>query len=142
MKQLILLVVYATTFLMSSCQKEDLIELNEQGESGQLWNRAETANETVNGVNLILIFDEDSQSFKGTIENINTNIAQQVKVEVHVVYADGTTKEYGPTIPEDMQAGEKRNVVLATPNASNFTGFRMHPELGGSCGESEEGSGS
>ncbi|GEM_PF-2575365 len=138
-----------------SCKKDDTTPVNssesgegngtgaEAGESGLLWNRADVANETINGINLILSFDEATETFKGTLENTNTNVAQQVRVEIHVFDAKNNSKEYGPTTLGDMQPGEKRNVILPVPNAGNFVKFQMHPEVGNSgSGESGEGSGS
>ena len=127
-----------------SCQKNELGETEEGlggevGESGQLWNRGSTASEIVNGIKLILTYDAANESFKGTLENLNTKVAPQVRVEVHVYDAAGNSAEYGPTAPADMQAGEKRNVTLAAPGAGNFVTFAMHPEVGGS--DSGEGTG-
>ena len=127
--------------ILMSCQKDDLEEGlgGEDGESGVRWNRNDTANEVINGINLILVYDEPSGAFKGTLENLNTKVASQVRVEVHVYNANGKSTEYGPTTPADMQPGKKRDVTLAAPNAGNFVTFAMHPEVGSSGGE---GSGS
>ena len=109
----------------------------ESGESGKSWAVTDTADEIVNGVRLILSYNSSTQSFEGTLENLNTVIAPQVRVEVHVYDSAGNSKEYGPTTPEDMNPGEKRNVTLPTPGADNIATFKMHPEVG-----SGEGSGS
>lgn len=110
----------------------------ELGESGKKWNRADQANEVVNGINLILSYDSATESFKGTLHNLNTKIAPQVRVEVHVYDSNGNSKEYGPTTPADMQPNEKRSVVLKTTGAGNFVTFAMHPEVGGSSSENQE----
>ncbi|TKG88244.1 hypothetical protein EYV94_27300 [Puteibacter caeruleilacunae] len=144
--------IYSLFFLLmlvaTSCQESEMEgaegtegQGGEIGESGQQWDRSATANEIINGVNLILTYDATSESFKGTLENLNTKVAPQVRVEVHVYDAAGNSTEYGPTTPKDMQAGEKHNVVLATPGAGSFVTFAMHPEVGGSGSEAGEGSG-
>lgn len=152
MKQLFVIfsMVFAIT-LTTSCEKENESGEGseglggEQGESGQMWNRVDTANETVNGINLILVFDDSTQSFKGTLLNTNTNVAQQVRVETHVYDAAGVSIEFGPTTPADMQPGESRSVTLAANNAGSFIQFSMHPEVGSTSGEGSneapEGSG-
>lgn len=99
-------------------------------ESGLLWNSIDTADETVNGIRLKLAYDAATESFIGTLENINTLVAPQVRVEVHVFDAAGNSTEYGPTTPADMAPGEIRNVSLPVPGAGNFITFNMHPEVG------------
>lgn len=120
----------------------------EQGESGTMWNINDTADEIVNGVKLILNYNLVSQAFEGTLENMNTNVAQQVRVEVHVYDAAGNSQEFGPTTPGDMTPGEKRNVTLPIPGAGSIAKFQMHAEVGssssggeGSGGEGSEGGG-
>lgn len=108
-------------------------------ESGMSWNVSETANEIVNGIRLILSYNSVNKSFEGTLENLNTTMSPQVRVEVHVYDATGNSTEFGPTTPADMNPGEKRNIVLPTPGAGNIATFKMHPEVGSGGGE---GSGS
>lgn len=143
----VFLLLIAVTMFTVSCDKDldansDNTESGgkEAGESGKMWNRSETANETVKGVNLVLKFDEASQSFKGTLENLNTVVAPQVRVEVHVYDAAGKSIEFGPTQPGDMQPGSKKSVTLPTPKAGNFVKFQMHAEVGTSTGGGGEGS--
>jgi hypothetical protein len=113
----------------------------EAGESGTMWNINDTADEIVNGVKLILNYNSATQAFEGTLENMNTNVAQHVRVEVHVYDAAGNSKEYGPTTPGDMTPGEKRNVTLPIPGAGNITKFQMHAEVGSSSSGGEGGGG-
>lgn len=104
-------------------------------ESGMLWGINETADEIVNGIHLILSYDTSTESFVGTLENINTTIAPQVRVEVHVFDATNNSTEFGPTTPADMAPGEIRNVTLPITPGSTFVKFNMHPEVGsGSSG--------
>ena len=99
-------------------------------ESGMLWNATDTADEIVNGIHLILSYDQATESFVGTLENINTNTAPQVRVEVHVFDAAGNSTEFGPTTPADMVPGEIRDVSLPIAAGTTFTQFNMHPEVG------------
>ena len=101
-------------------------------ESGMLWNIDETADEIVNGIRLILAYDAASSSFVGTLENINTTTAPQVRVEVHVFDASGNSTEFGPTDPADMAPGAMRDVTLPITAGTSFVQFNMHPEVGGS----------
>ena len=104
----------------------------EGNESGLLWNKEDTADEIVNGVHLILDFDTLTESFIGTIENINTILAPQVRVEVHVYQSETSTEEFGPTTPGDMDPGAMRDVTLPITPGTEFVKFNMHPEVGSS----------
>lgn len=154
MKQLIGIIVLLScvTVFTTSCNKEAIVgEGTEQGEanhnegggegnhdeggeggneSGTLWSIDQTADETINGIQLILSYDMATQTFIGTLENKNTTTMPQVRVEVHIFDAAGNSTEYGPTAPADMAPGETRNVTLPTPGAGTFVSFNMHPEVG------------
>lgn len=131
---------FLMTLVFTSCDKGNEMAEGPEGpegsggeggnESGVLWNAADTADEIVNGIRLILTYDAASNSFVGTVENLNTTIAPQVRVEVHVFDAAGNSTEYGPTTPADMNPGETRNVTLPVPGAGSFVTFNMHPEVG------------
>lgn len=99
-------------------------------ESGTLWNIADTADETVNGLRLIISYDSATQTFTGTLENLNSTTMPQTRFEVHVFDAAGNSTEYGPSTPVDMAPGETRNVSLQVTGAQNFVQFNMHPEFG------------
>lgn len=143
---LIFTMLFACSLLITSCTKESMGEGsegpegtesaeggNEGGnESGMRWGINQTADEIVNGIHLILSYDTSTSSFVGTLENINTTIAPQVRVEVHVFDANGNSTEFGPTTPGDMTPGEIRNVTLAITPGTTFEEFNMHPEVGGS----------
>lgn len=135
-----------TLILVTSCEKDDTSLDGELGdESGIKWDADETAEEIMNGIKLILSYNATAESFEGTLENLNTSISPQVRVEVHVFDAAGKSKEYGPTTPADMDPGEVRNVSLPTTGAGAFVSFSMHPEVGSGgegSGEGPEGSGS
>ena len=62
-----------------------------------------------NGARLILSYETESNSFKGTVENTTNEVLKRVRVEVHL--SNGT--ELGPTSPTDLKPGEKIAVNLA-----------------------------
>lgn len=128
---LLLILSLSTTF---SCSKNN-VDDEEGNESGILWDISATADETINGLHLILSWDATSSSFVGTLENTNTSMVPATRVEVHVFDVNNTSKEYGPTPSVDMQPGAIRDISLSLPSGSNFVKFNMHPEFGtGSSG--------
>lgn len=82
-------------------------------------------NKVRNGARLILSYDAQSNSFKGTVENTTNETLEQVRVEVHL----SNGKELGPTTPGDLAPGEKRDVQL-TATSKNFDRWTAHPEVG------------
>jgi len=78
-----------------------------------------------NGARLVLAYDTESNSFKGTVENTTDKLLERVRVEVHL----SNGKELGPTTPGDLKPGEKREVTL-TPKSKDFDGWSAHPEVG------------
>ena len=105
---------------------EDGEEHAEDGEeSGTQYALDETHDEVRAGVRLILAYDAESNSFKGTVENTTEAILEQVRVEVHL--SNGT--ELGPTTPTDLEAGEVADVELAATEES-FETWSAHPEVG------------
>ena len=87
-----------------------------------------------NGARLILNYDAQTNSFKGTVENTTDETLKQVRVEVHL----SNGKEHGPTTPTDLEPGEKKTVQL-TATSTDFDGWTAHPEVGeGEHGHGEE----
>ena len=101
-------------------------------ESGKRIAKNQTWDATRNGAHLILAYDADSQSFKGTVENASTRLLSQVRVEVHL--SNGV--ELGPTRRIDLEPGKKITVELSAADQS-FEWWTTHPESG-----TEEGHGS
>ena len=105
------------------------------GEGGSAANQLapdETFDMTRNGARLIMSYDAQSNSFKGTVENTTNNVLTRVRVEIHL--SNGT--ELGPTTPVDVAAGEVVAIELTSTQAS-FTGWVAHAEVGsGEGGES------
>ena len=107
----------------------------EGGEGGSAANQLapdETFDMTRNGARLIMNYDAQSNSFKGTVENTTNTVLTRVRIEVHL--SNGT--ELGPTTPIDIAAGEVVAIDLPSTQAS-FTGWVAHAEVGsGEGGES------
>ena len=103
---------------------------SEQGESGTRFDKAQTADEIINGIHAIITYNAATNAFEGTFENLNSNLAQQTRLEVHIFTASGVSTEYGPTPGVDMQSGATRNVTLSIPTGTSFVQFSMHPEVG------------
>jgi len=83
-------------------------------------------NQVRHGARLILNYDKESNSFVGTVENTTQNTLSKVRVEVHL----SNGKEIGPSIPVDLEAGEKIDVKLAA-TSTDFNKWTAHPEVGG-----------
>ena len=85
----------------------------------------ETYDKIRNGARLIMSYDAESNSFKGTVENTTDEILKQVRVEVHL----SNGKEIGPTTPVDLAPGAKSDVLL-TATSKDFDEWTAHPEVG------------
>ena len=94
-------------------------------ESGNELALNQAYNETRNGAHLVLRYDAESNSFRGIVENTTIQTLEQVRVEVHL----SNGKELGPTTPEDLEPGERRDVELAATD-EEFDGWTAHPEVG------------
>jgi len=108
-----------------------------QEESGTELALNEGYDQVRNGARLILAYDAQSNSFKGTVENTTDSTLKQVRVEVHL--SNGV--ELGPTTPIDVSPGEIIAVAL-TATGDGFDGWTAHPEVGeGAGGEHSSGEG-
>ncbi len=94
-------------------------------ESGTELALDETYDKVRNGARLILNYDAQSNTFKGTVENTTDETLKQVRVEVHL----SNGKELGPTPASDLKPGEKRDAQL-TATSTDFDGWTAHPEVG------------
>ena len=108
---------------------------SEEGSAAQLA-LDETFDAVRGGARLILIYDPQSNSFVGTVENTTSNVLSRVRIEVHL--SNGT--ELGPTIPVDLAPREVRNVYLPATQQS-FTTWIAHAEVGGGEGSQAGGEG-
>lgn len=102
-------------------------------ESGTELALNETYDNVRNGARLILAYDAQSNSFRGTVENTTNETLERVRVEVHL----SNGKELGPTTPADLGPGQKREIKL-TAASKDFSGWSAHPEVGRSEHGSEE----
>jgi len=106
----------------SGCEKKQAEEGEESGTDLAL---NETYDVVRNGARLILVFDAESNSFDGTVENTTKKTLTKVRVEVHL--ANGV--ELGPTKPTDLEPGAKMDIKLVT-TSKDFKGWTAHPEVG------------
>ena len=114
------------------CSRTDKQAIDNGEESGTELALNETYDKVRNGARLILNYDVQSNSFKGTVENTTDGTLKQVRVEVHL----SNGKELGPTPLTDLAPGEIENIQL-TATSTDFDGWTAHPEVG----ESEHGHG-
>lgn len=105
-------------------------------ESGTEPGLDETYDDVRNGARLMLAYDAQSNSFKGSVANMTERTLARVRVEVHL--SNGT--EPGPTTGGDLKPGEERNVIL-TATGTGFDGWSAHPEVGNEEHGGHEGSG-
>ena len=101
-------------------------EGREEGEEGgarirkfQRWD------ETRNGARLLLSYNANTQSFRGSVVNTTKRTLSDVRVEVHL--SNGV--ELGPTKRADLKPGERMRVELSA-NDQEFTWWTTHPEHG------------
>ena len=92
--------------------------------------------EVRNGARLVLKFDDASNSFRGSVENVSNSVLTRVRVEIHL----DNGAELGPTTPTDLAPGETLDIVLpSTPEP--FSAWTTHAEFGGGEGGGEHGAG-
>jgi len=96
-------------------------------EEGTLYSIDYKYDKEINGVRLILSYNNDKSKFTGSIENITNKNLEKVRVEIHL----SNGKELGPTTPTDLKVGEKRKIELDA-KGENFDKWNTHPEVGGS----------
>jgi len=155
LKTILLAIVLVT--IISSCSnepksnkdKESVVVESEKGEhardvggkgegeeDGTQFGLSDIYDVVKNGAHLILSFDAESNSFKGTVENTTNKVLDRVRVEVHL--SNGI--ELGPTTHVDLKPGEKITVELkATEKA--FETWSTHAEVGNSEHSHEGGEG-
>ena len=131
---LTLVMMLTTSIIVISCTTESVAgegsEGPENGESGIQWNIDQTADETANGLRLILTYNPTTSTFEGTLENVSPSVITMTRVEVHVIDATNNFIEFGPTPPTDMQPGATRNISLQITPGLNFVRFTIDAETG------------
>ena len=115
----------ALALILNLCACGQTGERNGGEESGTTFTLNEIYDVVRNGARLVLVYDPQSNSFNGTVENTTGNTLKQVRVEVHLL--NGT--ELGPTIPVDLAPGEKIDVTLPATSQA-FDGWTPHAEVG------------
>ena len=121
------IVIFMLAFTASACSSI-IPNRRDEGheESGAELSLDQAYDRIRGGARLVLVYDEQSNSFHGHVENITDGILEQVRVEVHL--SNGI--ELGPTTPVDLDPGEKIGITLAA-TTSSFDGWTAHPEVGG-----------
>ena len=118
-------VILLMVSLMGCSKKEELSARDEGEESNVELTLNDQYDKVRNGARLILNYDTQSNSFKGTVENTTNETLKQVRVEVHL----SNGKELGPTSPTDLAPGEKTEVQLVA-TSTDFNEWTAHPEVG------------
>ena len=121
--------------VMTGCSKANKPAVDEgEEESNTELALNDTYDKVRNGARLILAYNPQSNSFKGTVENTTAETLKRVRVEVHL----SNGKELGPTSPTDLAPGKKIEVQLIA-TSTDFNGWTAHPEVGeGEHGHGEE----
>ena len=138
---LLIVIVILLSLAISACSSivsniQDAYSGSEnQEESGVELGLDEVYDRVRNGARLILDYDIQTNSFRGTVENTTEEILKQVRVEVHL----SNGGELGSTTPTDLNPGETINVSL-TATTDGFDAWTAHPEVGG-AGSGEHGHG-
>ena len=133
-KLVFVVVIFVLAITASACSSS-----RDEGfeESGTELSFDQTYDRIRGGARLVLVYDEQSNSFHGHVENITEGILEQVRVEVHL--SNGV--KLGPTTPVDLEPGESTKIILAA-TTSIFDGWTAHPEVGGGVtGEHGQGKG-
>ena len=121
-------IVIVLVVIISSCSRTDELPIDSGDEESNIELALNEQYDNVrSGARLILVYDAQSNSFKGTVENTTTETLKQVRVEVHL--SNGV--ELGPTTPGDLAPGEQREIELVA-TSTDFTAWTAHPEVGGS----------
>lgn len=102
-------------------------------ESGEQLAKDQTYDQERAGSRLVLAYDEQTNAFTGTVENVGAELLSRVRVEVHL--SNGV--ELGPTTPGDLAPGESRPVSLEA-SEEPFETWSAHAEVGGTQGEHGE----
>ena len=111
---------------VSGCSKKEELSVDDKSEESNIeFTLNDQYNKVRNGARLILNYDAQSNSFKGTVENTTNETLKRVRVEVHL----SNGKELGPTTPEDLAPGDTREVLL-TATSTSFDRWTAHPEVG------------
>ena len=123
---LAVIVIAVVVSVINGCSRTDKLTVGDEGEES---NTELTLNEQYDevryGARLILAYDAQTNSFKGTVENTTNETLKQVRVEVHL----SNGKELGPTPSGDLAPGEIRAIELVA-TGTGFNGWTAHAEVG------------
>ena len=134
------LLILASLLLLVACKKQDEEKNTENDqkseESGDQIARGDEYYALRSGTRLKVKFDENSQSFIGTVENMTEETLPNVRVEIHL----SNGMEIGPTTPVDLRAGRSNEFWLKV-ESGDFTHWSAHAEVGGEYAEHSENHG-
>lgn len=94
-------------------------------ESGTQYGIGDTCYEVKNGLRLIIAYEDSTDSFVGTVENVSSELIADVRVEIHL---DSGT-ELGPTTYTDLEPEQITNIILEV-NGEAFVTWEVHAESG------------
>ncbi|MDE0014510.1 MAG: hypothetical protein OXU36_25430 [Candidatus Poribacteria bacterium] len=130
-KVLVLIVIGASVFLISSCtsMNRPVIDIGWKGLSGQfgLNKQSDPVRHVQGGARLILAYDPKSQAIKGHVENMTDHTLKRVRVTARL--SNGI--KLGPTRVADLAPRATREIKFAEIDG-DFTGWTAHVEVGGS----------
>jgi uncharacterized membrane protein len=125
------------TTMMRNAHERDY-EGGKNEEDGTQLQKNETYNVTKKGIQLVLKFDENSNAFKGYMQNKSNKVIERARVEIHL----SNGKELGPTKPINLKPNQKQELTIkATQKA--FSTWITHAEVGNNehSHEGNEGNG-
>ena len=133
--RILTMIAVVFTVVTIGCSGKSEVSTSKEGEESAVQLELNEQYDNIrNGARLILAYEAQSNSFKGTVENTTSETLKQVRVEVHL----SNGKELGPTPPTDLDPGKKREVQLIA-TSTDFDGWTAHPEVGeGEHGHGEE----
>ena len=130
-KVLVLIVIGASVFLISSCtsMNRPVIDIGWKGLSGQfgLNKQSDPVRHVQGGARLMLTYDPQSRSITGHVENMTDQTLKRIRVTVRL--SNGV--KFGPTRAADLPPGTTQEIKFAEIDG-DFTGWTAHVEVGGS----------
>ena len=100
-------------------------EKGEGEEGGTEFKKTDTYNVTKKGVQLVLKYNNATNSFIGFMQNKTSKSIERARVEIHL--SNGT--ELGPTKPMTLQPNQKQEIVIKATE-KGFTTWFTHAEAG------------
>lgn len=109
----------------SGHEKSESSHSEEGEESNTQYSKTDKFEGVRKGVHMVLAYDAETESFKGTVKNVLETMIQKVRVEVHL----SNSVELGPTTAIDLEPGDSHEVVLSA-KGQEFETWSTHAESG------------